>query len=302
MISFIKSKSHFFAAIGTVSILLLLFGLLSLEFSGEQSSKLSDFDELMIQMDNMTPEEIQMTLPGNNPLTDQKDKSSESISKQKGALKPQQTTAERTSVEQEAEATTIPDTLIVPKPEIVKLLKIDSVKQAPKDSVISKQITQLQNNSYRSDANKQKYLKEQEKYNYYKKNYRDIRNFRKVYPYALKTREIIENLNEQLHTMTNESEKRKLIKETEKKLFKEYETAVRTMSTSQGRLLLKLVARETNKTCYQIIKDYKGIFPASFWYGVGRIFGTDLKTEFHKENEDSIIENILSKYNNNDLY
>ena len=85
-------------------------------------------------------------------------------------------------------------------------------------------------------------------------------------------------------------------------LFKEYESAVRTMTTSQGRLLLKLIARETNKTGYDIIKDYKGGFSASFWYGVGKIFGTDLKSEFHKEREDSTIENIIDKYKKNDLY
>jgi hypothetical protein len=73
------------------------------------------------------------------------------------------------------------------------------------------------------------------------------------------------------------------------------------MSTSQGRLLLKLIARETNKTGYDIIKEYKGAFSATFWYGVGKIFGTDLKSEYHKENEDSLIENILDKYNRKDL-
>jgi len=93
-----------------------------------------------------------------------------------------------------------------------------------------------------------------------------------------------------------------LIKDEEKKLFQQYESAVRTMTTSQGRLLLKLIARETSKTGYEIIKDYRGALPATFWYSVGKIFGTDLKSEFHKEQEDSVIENILSKYNNNDLY
>jgi hypothetical protein len=118
----------------------------------------------------------------------------------------------------------------------------------------------------------------------------------------MKTKQLIENLNKQLSTMKNESENARLIKETEKKLFADYENAVRTMTVSQGKLLLKLIARETNKTGYELIKDYKGSIPASFWYGVGKIFGTDLKTEFHKEQEDSVIENILDKYNKNDLY
>lgn len=303
MISFKKSKSHFLAAIGTVLIHLLLLGVLSLEFTNEESSKLSDLDDLQIQMEDITPEDMQMSPPGKDPLTEQKDKSSESISKDKGSVKNQHSApAERTLADQEAQAEAIPDTLITPKPEVVELIKKDSVKEAKKDSIIAVQIANLQKAATRSDANNERYQKEREKYQYYVKNYKNIRNFKKVYPYALKTREIIETLNKQLAGMTNEADKKKLIKETEKTLFKEYEKAVRTMTTSQGRLLLKLIARETNKTGYEIIKDYKGSIPASFWYGVGKIFGTDLKSEFHKDREDSIIENIISKYKNNDLY
>jgi hypothetical protein len=304
MFSLKKSKSHFLAAIGTVLIHLLLLAFLSIDFTGEQSSKLSDadLDNMELQMEDMTPEEIQMTPPGKDALANQKDKSSESLSKDKGVLKPQQAEAERTAADQEAQALDIPDTIITPKPEVVELIKADSVKQAQKDSVILAQITKLQKASTQSDAYNQRYQHEREKYQYYVKNYKNIRNFRKVYPYAMKTKQLIENLNKQLSTMKNESEKAKLIKETEKTLFKDYENAVRTMTVSQGKLLLKLIARETNKTGYQLIKDYKGSLPASFWYGVGKIFGTDLKTEFHKEREDSVIENILDKYNKSDLY
>lgn len=304
MISLKKSKSHFFAAIGTVLIHLLLLGVLNLEFSGEQSSRLSDQDieNIELQMEDIQPEDVSISPPGKDPLSEKSDKASESISKEKGTQKPQQAAPERTVEEQEEQALANPDTIVVPKPEIVLLKKEDSVKQAEKDSVILAQITQLQKPSTNSNASNQRYLKEREKFKFYQQNYRNIRNFKKVYPYALKTREILENLNKQLATMTNESDKKKLIKETEQTLFKEYEAAVRTMTTSQGRLLLKLIARETNKTGYDIIKDYKGGFSASFWYGVGKLFGTDLKSEFHKEREDSTIENIIDKYKKDDLY
>jgi len=305
MISHKYLKSNFIAAISTVFILLLLFGLLSLEFAGEQSSHLSDADleNLELQMENMTPENVQLTPPGKDPLSEKNDKSSESISKEKGSLKPQHTEPlERTEADQEEQALANPDTIPTPKPELVQLVKVDSVKEIAKDSTILAQISNLQKTSTpQSDAASKRYQKERDKFKFYQQNYKNIRNFKKVYPYALKTREIIENLNKQLSTMTNESEKKQLIKTTEKMLFKEYETAVRTMTTSQGKLLLKLIARETNKTGYDIIKDYKGGFTASFWYGVGKIFGTDLKTQFHKEKEDSIIENILTKYKDKEL-
>ena len=304
MISLKKSKSHFFAAIGTVLIHLLLLLVLNIEFSGEQSSSLSDEDieNLELQMEDIKPEDISISPPGKDAFAEKEDKASESISKEKGVLKPQQAEPERTVEEQEEQALANPDTLITPKPEVVLLQKKDSIKLAEKDSEIMAQITQLQKTTNKLDSNNQHYQKERAKFKFYQQNYKNIRNFKKVYPYALKTREILENLNKQLGTITNEADKKKLIKETEQMLFKEYESAVRTMTTSQGRLLLKLIARETNKTGYDIIKEYRGGFSASFWYGVGKLFGTDLKSEFHKEREDSTIENIIDKYKKNDLY
>lgn len=296
-----KYKTRIIAATGTILIHLLLFGMLSLEFADEQSAQISneELDALQLQMEDFSPEVNPITPAGKDPLSQQKNKASESISKEKGEIKPDQPT--RTSEEQEVAALAVPEIIEVPKPEVILVQKTDSNQQAAKDSAILTQISKLQKVTTRPVANQQS-QKDRDKYQYYFKNYKNIRNFRKVYPYALKTREIIEKLNNQLAEMTNESEKKALIKETEKILFKEYEAAVRNMSTSQGRLLLKLIARETKMTGYQIIKNYKGAFPATFWYGVGKIFGTDLKSEFHKENEDSVIENILSKYKTNDLY
>lgn len=295
-----KLTSKVIAAIGTVIIHLLLFGALSLEFRDEQSSKASD-DDIVLQMEELAAEDISITPPGRDPLSDRKDQSSESISKSKGAIKPpSSSTPPEPQQNPESEAVVNPDT-VIKKIEVVQAVQVDTVKAAVlQDSVIAEIIKKTLPTQQKATSSR--FKSEKEKLLFYQKNYKSIRNFKKVYPYALKTREIIENLNKQLATMKNEADKKKLIKDTEQMLFKEYENAVRTMTTSQGRLLLKLIARETNKTGYDIIKDYKGGFSASFWYGVGKIFGTDLKTEYHKENEDSLIENILDKYKKSDLY
>jgi hypothetical protein len=297
MISFKKYKSRYIAAIATILIQLILFVLLSVEFSGEESSRLSnaELDFLELQMQEMAREEISNTPPGKDPLTAQKDKASESISKEKGQVKTQASPQTSAPVEDERPVASV-DTLIIPKREVT-LLKVDTPKVFTKDSVIIAQIFNKPKVAGQKDQTHQR-----EKYEYYQKNFKNIRNFKKVYPYALIIRQMVENLNTQLSTITNESEKRKLIKESEKMLFKQYETAVRNMTRSQGELLLKLISRETSKTGYELIKDYRGAIPATFWYGIGKIFGTDLKTEFHKEKEDSVIENILDKYNKNDLY
>ena len=190
---------------------------------------------------------------------------------------------------------------VMKKIEVMQALKVDSVKTLPNDVAVVAEIREIAKAATQKQGAERQYHKDSENYKFYQKNYRNIRNFKKVYPYALKTRDLMADLDARLSQIESESERKKLIKETEKILFQQYETAVRTMSVAQGKLLLKLIARETDKTGYEIIKNYRGAFSATFWYGVGKIFGTDLKTEFHKE-QDSIIETIVEKYKNDELY
>jgi hypothetical protein len=277
--------------------------LLSIDFSGNQSSKLSDtdLDALEMEMDFSIPQEM-LTPEGKDPLAKDKDKGSETSFKGKGNSKPNNSDPERTPEDQQIQALQNPDSLVVEKKAIVIETNRDTMTISSKDSLFIAELINFQKTNKKTNPKNKEVLDNKARFDFYQKNVKNIRNFKKVYPYALKIKQITDQLNAQLSTIKNESERAKLIRETEKVLFKEYETAVRTMTISQGRLLLKLVARETNKTGYDIIKEYKGAFPASFWYGVGRIFGQDLKSEFHKEQEDSLIENILSKYQTNDLY
>lgn len=129
-----------------------------------------------------------------------------------------------------------------------------------------------------------------------KSNYKTIQNLRRVYPYVLRAKEVIDNLNAKLATMNDAKEKKKLIKQTEKELFSQFEKDVRKMSYSQGKLLLKLLARETNESAYGLIKTYKGGIPATFWYGVGLLFHENLKTKYDSIGEDAALEKIVKKH------
>ena len=129
-----------------------------------------------------------------------------------------------------------------------------------------------------------------------KNNYKTIQNIRRVYPYVLKAKEVIDNLNAKLATMNDSKEKKKLIKQTEKELFSQFEKDVRKMSYSQGKLLLKLLARETNESAYGLIKTYKGGIPATFWYGVGLLFHENLKAKYDSLGEDAALEKIVKKH------
>jgi len=131
---------------------------------------------------------------------------------------------------------------------------------------------------------------------FYYDNYKMIMSLKKVYPYVLRTKQIVDDLNARLAKMTNNQEKRQLIKKTETELFQQFERDVRSMSYSQGKLLLKLISRETNQTAYGLIKTYKGGIPATFWYTVGLLFHEDLKARYDSVGEDKSLEKVVQKY------
>lgn len=136
----------------------------------------------------------------------------------------------------------------------------------------------------------------EEEMKFYRSNYRTIYNLKKIYPYVVQTKSLVDNMNAKLATMTDNKERKQLIKTTEKALFQQFEKDVRNMSTSQGKLLLKLIARETNQSAYDLIKTYKGTLPATFWYGVGLLFKEDLKMKYDSLAADSALEKVVKRY------
>lgn len=73
------------------------------------------------------------------------------------------------------------------------------------------------------------------------------------------------------------------------------------MTISQGRLLIKLIDRETMNTSYELIRQYRGSLSAAFWQGIARIFGTNLKEEYDPYGEDIIIEIIVTEIESGNL-
>jgi hypothetical protein len=120
-----------------------------------------------------------------------------------------------------------------------------------------------------------------------------VRNVKKVYPYALYIKIKIDVINEHLKTIQSEKEKKKYIKEVQKEMMTQFEDDVRHMTFSQGRILIKLIDRETGASSYEWLKEYKGDFFAGFWQTVARIFSSNLKAEFGQTSEDMYIEQII---------
>ena len=131
----------------------------------------------------------------------------------------------------------------------------------------------------------------------WRKYYKTIYNFKKVYPYALKAKTIVAEADSTLlHSDFTAREREKYLKRYEKKLFKEFEKPLKNMTLSQGRLLLKLLDRELGRTSYYVIKSYRGGAAAGFWQGVARLFGSDLKKPYDKYGEDKFIEELVILY------
>ena len=128
-----------------------------------------------------------------------------------------------------------------------------------------------------------------------------IYNLKKVYPYALVVRARLGAINEELKKIPDEKDRKKYLRLAEKDIFGEYEDDVRDMTITQGRLLIKLVDRETLNTSYELIRQYRGNFSAAFWQGIARIFGTDLKAEYDPYGEDAVIEIILHELESGNL-
>lgn len=127
----------------------------------------------------------------------------------------------------------------------------------------------------------------------YRKYERLIYNIKTVYPYALMVRARLNQVNEDMKNITGAKERKDYLKNVEKGVFAEYEDDIRNMTITQGRLLIKLIDRETQNTSYSLIRDYRGKLSAAFWQGIARIFGTNLKEEYDPYGEDALIELII---------
>lgn len=126
-------------------------------------------------------------------------------------------------------------------------------------------------------------------------NERLIYNVKRVYPYALIVREKLGQVNAELENIDGEKARKDYMKKVEKEVLAEYEDDMRHMTITQGKILIKLIDRETQNTSYSLIREYRGKFSAAFWQGIARIFGTNLKAEYDPLGDDAQIEQIINE-------
>jgi hypothetical protein len=116
-----------------------------------------------------------------------------------------------------------------------------------------------------------------------------------TYPYAKKAGKVMNEINAQITTMSSKSERKAVIKSREKELKQEFADPLSNLSVYQGKILMKLINRETGNNCYEIIKEYKGGFTARFWQTIAFFFGSNLKQPYDAQGEDKEIETIVQE-------
>ncbi len=129
--------------------------------------------------------------------------------------------------------------------------------------------------------------------NYYKLVY----NFNKVYPYAILVSEVLTEVDSTIaasHMKRAEEDRYTL--EWQKQVLKDFEPIIRKMTVSQGQLLMRLVDRETSRTSYKIVKDYRSGVAAVFWQGVARLFGQNLKSAYDPKGQDAQTEELVKAW------
>ena len=116
-----------------------------------------------------------------------------------------------------------------------------------------------------------------------------------TYPYARKAGYIINDINAHLATIKDSQDRKKYIQSREKELKKEFSDPLTNLSIYQGKVLMKLINRQTGNNCYNLIREYKGGFSARFWQTVAFFFNSSLKQPYDARGEDKVIEDIVQE-------
>ena len=124
--------------------------------------------------------------------------------------------------------------------------------------------------------------------------WRTVRDVKKCLPYAKMITKDMAYADAELAKLPDNKARKKWWRQFERQLYKKYEKDFRGMYASQGMMLMKLMDRETDRTSYELIKQYKGKAAANFWQFVAKLFKNDLKEEYDAADKDRITERVIN--------
>ncbi|MBX3163033.1 MAG: DUF4294 domain-containing protein [Bacteroidetes bacterium] len=117
-------------------------------------------------------------------------------------------------------------------------------------------------------------------------------NVKTTYPYAILAAAKLKEYDRALAQIHDEKTRKTFIKLCEKDLRKQFEGELTNLTVSQGKMLMKLIDRETGKTTYDIVKQMRGNFQANMWQAVAVVFGHNMKSTYDPV-EDIMIERAI---------
>lgn len=127
------------------------------------------------------------------------------------------------------------------------------------------------------------------------------RDVLRAYPYAKLAAEKLKFINDSVAKIPGERARKKFIKSYENELKSQFEKDLKKLTVTQGRILIKLIDRETGSTSYYLVKELRGSLQAFFWQGLARLFGSNLKTEYNAAGNDAVIESIVQQIERGEL-
>ena len=129
-----------------------------------------------------------------------------------------------------------------------------------------------------------------------------IRNVKKTYPFAKQAGHLLESYSLAMKGKP-EKEKKNLMKQAEEEINLKFGNTLKKLSRSQGKVLIRLVDRETGSDSYTIVKELRGSFRAFFYQSLGKLFGYNLRSKYNPQTneEDKIIEKIIFAIETNNI-
>jgi len=130
----------------------------------------------------------------------------------------------------------------------------------------------------------------------YRRNYNEmLKKIKRVYPYAMYAKKLLDDYESDVSELEKKRQIKKYGKTAHEKLIDDFEYVIKDMYVSDGKVLMKLVYRETGITVYDIIAKYRGKLKASWYTTMGKIFEQDLKVEYYPDKQDWLIERIVKE-------
>jgi len=126
-------------------------------------------------------------------------------------------------------------------------------------------------------------------------------NVKTVLPYARLAKQTLDQIENAMDSIKDEKQQKIYIKDLEKQMKSRFSEELKNLNIDQGRILIKLIDRETGNTTYALVKELRGSISAFFWQKVAQVFGNNLKTKYDSLKEDKAIEQIIQNIDNPNL-